>query len=71
MSRLDIVKSCIVEIAEDRRDFNQFFLDYILTIQDEIIDRELEFLLSRNDLDILKIDKLLNRDLDRLAMLHD
>lgn len=71
MSRLDTVKSCIVEIAEDRRDFNQFFLDYILTIQDEIIDRELEFLLSRNDLDILKIDKLLNRDLDRLAMLHD
>lgn len=50
--------------------FPQYFLQYVMSIQDSNIDSEFSYLLRHNTLDILNLDRLITDHLDRLVK-HD
>lgn len=48
--------------------FEKFFINYILAVQDKNIELEMEYLVSHNVLDIMKLDRLISDYMDRLVM---
>lgn len=62
---LETVKKAISELPKES--FNQYYMNYILEIQDKSIDEEFKYLRRHNKLDILNIDRWISSYLDRLV----
>lgn len=62
---LEIVKQKIENLGDLR--FDLFFHDYVMNVQDMNIQKELDYLISNNDLTPIKIHRLVNQDMERLV----
>ena len=47
--------------------FDEFYMNYILQIQDQNIDIEMDFLIHRNELNPMRMNKLINKSCERLV----
>lgn len=47
--------------------FSQYFIEYVMSVQDSNIDSEFSYLRRHNQLDILNVDKLISEYLCRLV----
>ena len=63
---LETVKSHIQASANDVP-FNQFYIEYVMRVQDENIERELYTMLHKNvDIDVMMMDRLINSTFEGL-----
>lgn len=46
--------------------FNSRYIDYLLEVQDSSILLEMKYLKTHNQLDILKLDRLISNNFDRM-----
>lgn len=46
--------------------FNSRYIDYLLEVQDRSILLEMKYLKTHNTLDVLKLDRLISREFDRI-----
>ncbi len=49
-------------------DFEELFVDYVLSIQNQSVLLEIEYLRKHNKLDVLKLDKLINKELEEATV---
>lgn len=61
---LETVKTCIQSTPDIP--FQEFFQQYVLSVQDSNIDREFNYLVSRNVLGVNSIGILLKNTIERL-----
>ena len=61
---LETIKSCIVNSPFIT--FEQYFVLYVMQMQDANIDNEVAFLLRNNSLSTLSIDRLINSEVNKL-----
>lgn len=47
--------------------FSQYFIEYVMSVQDSNIDSEFSYLRRHNQLDILNVDRLISEYLSRLV----
>lgn len=63
---LETIKSYIQASANDVP-FNQFYIEYVMRVQDENIERELYTMLHKNvDIDVMMMDRLINSTFEGL-----
>ncbi len=62
---LQTVKQHIMQ--DSIQSFKEFYIDYIIHIQQISIEEEIKFLSRHNDLNIERIDKLICLDIDKLV----
>lgn len=46
--------------------FNSRYIDYLLEVQDRSVLLEMKYLKTHNTLDVLKLDRLISREFDRI-----
>lgn len=63
---LGTVKSYISNLPDIP--FNRYFNNYIMDVQDDNIENEMKFLLSRNTLNIYMMDNIISETYRRLAI---
>lgn len=63
---LETIKSYIQE-SSNNTPFNQFYIEYVMRVQDENIERELYTMLHKNvDIDVMMMDRLINSTFEGL-----
>ena len=56
---LDTIRRCIA--AQPDIDFNQFFVEYILSVQDGDIYNEIEHVMNQAKLDLTHVNRYINK----------
>lgn len=63
---LETIKSYI-QASANNVPFNQFYIEYVMSVQDENIERELYTMLHKNaDIDVMMMDRLINNTFEGL-----
>lgn len=63
---LETIKSYI-QASANNVPFNQFYIEYVMRVQDENIERELYTMLHKNvDIDVMMMDRLINSTFEGL-----
>lgn len=68
---LETVKSKIAELKNDSTTFNQFYIDYMMKIQDKDLDNEIKYTFCYQHMNILQLDKLIDTQYRELVKLNE
>ena len=67
---LKTVKNAIEKIKQDNTSFSEFYMNYVLEIQDESLEREISYMLKNKIYDVNLVDRAIINSLESLVRLY-